>query len=185
MNKIVSFKPFVDKIPDVLLYVMSRESGMSQYQIVKAIFIADVSHLNKYGRPVTFDNYVAMKHGPVPSFIYDLLKREENYQKHYGSSPPWSMKVDEHNPKIRRYLPLRDPDLDLLSVSDMRMLDAAVDTARSMAFGDMRDFTHDHPAYEEARGRSGSAPRMMWEHLYDDNKNKGFVYELAYMSESR
>lgn len=185
MNKIVSFKPFEDKIPDVLLYVMSRESGLSQYQIVEAIFIADVSHLNKYGRPVTFDNYVAMKHGPVPSFIYDLLEKDENYREHYKSSPPWSVEADQQNPRVRHYMPLREPDTDRLSASDRRMLDAAVDAARSMTFGAMRDFTHDHPAYEEARELPGNAPRMMWESLYDDKKNKGFVHELAYMSESR
>ena len=51
---------------------------ITQYDIVKSLFLADKAHLNRYGRPITFDNYFAMKDGPVPNLAYNLLKRD-NY----------------------------------------------------------------------------------------------------------
>jgi uncharacterized phage-associated protein len=38
------------------------------------MYFADRKHLEKYGRFICGDSYVAMKHGPVPSEIYDILK---------------------------------------------------------------------------------------------------------------
>ena len=68
------FYPDKDRILAAALFLMNEYPGITQYQIVKSIFFADERHLNTYGRPVTFDNYVAMPRGPVPSLVLDLLK---------------------------------------------------------------------------------------------------------------
>src|SRR5260370_34242127 len=78
----VRLKPHVGKILAAIAYVIAfgetRKLGVTQYDILKTIFLADKAHLNKYGRPITFDNYVAMRAGPVPSLAYDLLKEKQS-----------------------------------------------------------------------------------------------------------
>ena len=69
-------EPNIAKIRESVLFLLNSASGdLDQYKIAKAIFLADVSHLNQYGRPVTYDNYVAMRFGPVPSKTYELLSK--------------------------------------------------------------------------------------------------------------
>jgi hypothetical protein len=58
-----------NRILAAMLFLMNEHPGLTQCQIVKSIFLADEQHLNTYGRPVTFDNYVAMPRGPVPSLV--------------------------------------------------------------------------------------------------------------------
>jgi uncharacterized phage-associated protein len=75
---VATLQPNKKKILEIVLFLIelahnSREA-ITQYEIVKSIFIADVFHLKKFGRPVSFDNYAALPFGPVPSEAYDMLK---------------------------------------------------------------------------------------------------------------
>src|ERR1700733_613301 len=73
-----TLKPNYKKILEAILFLIneSERRGLyvTEYDIDKAVFLADVKHLNEYGRPITFDNYVAMVHGPVPSATRDILQ---------------------------------------------------------------------------------------------------------------
>jgi uncharacterized phage-associated protein len=89
-------KPNIAKIKEAVLFLLNNASDdLDQYKIAKAIFWADVNHLNKFGRPVTYDNYVAMKFGPVPSKTYEFLSRDPEpeiflYTCRSGRTMSWS-----------------------------------------------------------------------------------------------
>ena len=59
-------------IESVLWIIENGESNM--YNIWKILFAAEKYHLNKYGRPITGDKYIAMGYGTVPSWLYDATK---------------------------------------------------------------------------------------------------------------
>jgi uncharacterized phage-associated protein len=63
-----------DKVIEAVLFVASRIENPTLHAIAKVLFHADKMHLSRYGRPISGDRYVAMKHGPVPSATYDILK---------------------------------------------------------------------------------------------------------------
>jgi uncharacterized phage-associated protein len=63
-----------DKAVEALLFVANRIPNPTLHSLSKVFFHADKMHLSRYGRPITGDYYVAMKHGPVPSATYDILK---------------------------------------------------------------------------------------------------------------
>src|ERR1017187_2521609 len=63
-----------DKAVEAALYVAARIPNPTLHSISKVLFHADKSHISRYGRPISGDRYVAMKHGPVPSATYDILK---------------------------------------------------------------------------------------------------------------
>src|SRR5688500_9482554 len=65
------FKP--EKSLAVATYLAAR-TGETMYTILKMIYVADRFHLERYGRPITGDNFVAMKEGACPSKIYDSMK---------------------------------------------------------------------------------------------------------------
>jgi uncharacterized phage-associated protein len=172
-----------DKIQEAILYLMGRQPDLSQYEIVKAIFLADSSHLNRYGRPVTYDNYVAMEHGPVPSLAYDALKPEYNFKAKFSAERPWTSIPDKDNPNVNRYTPLREPRREYLSASDMKALDSALGTVLSLSFNQLRRLTHEDKAYVEAweRRGSGDAARMRLSLMVDKN-GEDLESELLYFS---
>lgn len=173
--KVYEMKPNLDKIVEAILHVIHdsvrRRRPVTQYDIVKTLFLADRAHLNDYGRPVTFDMYSAMKHGPVPSAAYDFLKEKQNVIRRYGRALPWSRRPA---PEVSRksfiyYAPTREIDEDILSPSDLDVLSDALVTVQSLGFGQIRKLTHEDAAYVDA-----------WEDQGDANSSYSMSYALLF-----
>ena len=143
-----------EKIVAALAYLMqlAQERGVAvtQYDLVKSLFLADKAHLNKWGRPISFDNYFAMRHGPVPSVAYDFLKANPLTMNIHGiDSLPWVV-TEEGMGKFHFYAKGGfEPNMDL-SESDMYALSDALTTVKALTFGQIRRLTHEDPAYIEA-----------------------------------
>ncbi|HXW26199.1 MAG TPA: Panacea domain-containing protein [Xanthobacteraceae bacterium] len=184
-----AFKPDREKILESILYLINRRNekpgqALSQYDIVKAIFLADVSHLNKYGRPVTFDNYVAMEHGPVPTLTYDTLKPASGlFARLFQREKPWTTLADG---KIHRFVKADRPhNKDVLSATDLEALDYGLQTVTNLSFGQLKKLTHEHPAYIEAWARRGTADAsdIDMQRLLDNAKDDDETIErIAYTS---
>lgn len=165
--QVVRLSPDQSKIVASILLILktAREHGKqaTQYDIVKSLFLADRRHLNEYGRPITFDNYVAMKHGPVPSQAYDLLKPQS---EGFGTDKlPWRA-TPVPGSRALNYAGLSEPDLDELSPSEVEILVESFITIKSLSFGQVRKITHEDPAYIDA-----------WED--DENGNGSFPMSLG------
>jgi hypothetical protein len=125
----------------------------SQYDVVKTLFLADREHLNEWGRPITYDNYVAMNHGPVPSLAYNLLKSNEKAMRdHRISHLPWQ---SNPAPSGKGKLLFTTDDAgfeyhDFLSESDTEALDISLKIVLKLGFGQIRRLTHEDPAYVDA-----------------------------------
>lgn len=156
----------VEKILAAIRYVIveagKKELSVTQYDIVKTIFLADRAHLNEYGRPITFDNYVAMEHGPVPSLTYDFLKGNDYILKKYGIKSFGWKKYDIKGSKKSKFSITKSyKDEGVLSASDKEALSSALIIVESLGFGQIRKLTHEDPAYEEAWKGDGEKKHNM------------------------
>ena len=147
------------------LSVAGRTVPVSQYDILKTLFLADRAHLNKYGRPITFDNYVAMRAGPVPSRAYNLLKATSIRKKPL----PWD-KAQVPGGKVYYSNPGHTTFADVLSESDRDALQEAYDVVKNLTFQQIRRLTHSDPAYVEA-----------WK---DDEDRKAFNMKIGMLFDS-
>ena len=88
---------------------------------------------------------MAMKHGPVPSNAYDIMKKELNYNS--------SLKgLDYDSFSVRQGMkvsPSRKANTDLLSESDIECLDESIEFCSSKDFDTLTDISHDK-AWESA-----------------------------------
>jgi len=116
------------------------------------LFLADKRHLSTYGRPVTFDNYFAMKEGPVASFAYDLLKENRAAMKRaHLTTLPWR-RTEQPEVGTGRYFYF-DADFSFepsLSDSDKEALTDAFSTIRALTYSQIKRLLHADPAYIEA-----------------------------------
>jgi uncharacterized phage-associated protein len=131
------------KAIEVLLYITQRVRDM--YTALKVIYFADRIHLDKYGRLLYGDRYIAMSHGPVPSLAYDIIKGSEGYlgggRKIFGSDF-FSMSQND-------ILARRAPNIDLISQSDIEALEAAIRIYSNKTFEELKSESHD-AAWESA-----------------------------------
>lgn len=125
-----------------LLYICQKLGGSwDKYSLLKILYFAEEKHLVKYGRPITGENIIAMKHGPVPSVSYDHVKR---------------------SPQSERYFAIEDdvvtakqlPDLDYMSNSDIRCIDESIDENASLNFTGLKRKSHTE-AYDRAVAERG------------------------------
>lgn len=187
----VRLRPNHKKALEAVLYLI-REGGargvsMTQYVILKSIFLADRTHLNTYGRPVTFDNYAAMKDGPVASFVYDLLKENRGALHVLGlERPEWTREAAPHISKSAMIYsgPRRAPEMGILSPSDVEALSSALTVVSSLTFTQIRKLTHEDPAYVAAWRDDGGrkAYDMSYALLFDTPDYESAV-DLAFASE--
>ncbi|MBP0020504.1 MAG: SocA family protein [Cyanobacteria bacterium SBLK] len=78
--------PFIfnaEKGIEAILYIIKHGTEPTFLHISKVMYFADRKHLEKYGRFICGDRYIAMKNGPVPSGVYDLLKNVRDANKSY------------------------------------------------------------------------------------------------------
>lgn len=158
---------------------------ITQYDAVKSLFVADTIHLNRYGRPITYDNYVAMANGPVPSKAYDILKDEAGSIRQYGGKFPWvRVAAPELGDKCFSFeRPARQASEDVLSPSDIEALSAALKMVRAMGFSGTKKLTHDHPAYKDAWRKRGERKQHPMQYaLLFDKPNLERARELSFVS---
>lgn len=142
------------KLADVALCLLheAERLGMTvtQYQLVKAVFFADREHINRYGRPITWDRYVAMRHGPVPMAFYNMLMENEKVLAKTGA-PQWSWRPTGDEDRREFFGPKRPINLkDALTASDVKQLCAGLLKVKVLGISGVWKETHEDPAYVDA-----------------------------------
>lgn len=110
----ITFQFNQTKAVEAILYLAQKVSDSDIYGICKLLYLVDKTSLEKYGRFIFGESYFAMKEGPTPSNVYDLLKQA-------AKAPVYGLKLEGN-----QVIPLRNPDLDYLSESDIECLDQII-----------------------------------------------------------
>src|SRR5579875_2365217 len=100
-RRTIRFRFAARKALAALQTMVEQHDGMDLHAALKGCYFADKEHLNRYGRPVFGATYRAMRYGPVPLEIYEMLKAE----------PLWlaELDVDDLPWKLRGHRLYRNP----------------------------------------------------------------------------
>src|ERR1700732_2870772 len=109
-----------EKALEALVWVARQWSDISFYYMVKVLYYADKEHLNRFGRPILGDRYIAMEHGPVPSVVYDMLSRDSFLEPDLIAKIEASLEFGSGRPPTVRAK--RPADLRLFSRTDLECL---------------------------------------------------------------
>lgn len=138
----------LDKTKSVLLYIINKLDNADLLKVFKILYFAEQKHLKEYGNLIIFDKYIAMKNGPVPSFIYDLFKEvrgdrdriEKNSNFYSGFNIKGKYDV----------IPVESSDLDYLSKSNIDCLELSIFENKDLSFDELSKKSHDS-AWDSAR----------------------------------
>lgn len=140
----IRFRFNARKAIEALLYVAEQCPNM--YTALKVLYFADKEHLTRYGRFICGDTYVAMRHGPVPSGVYDLIKCARGD----GFYDPDVDIAGAFRVEGNSIIPCRRPNLDLLSESDKECLDAAIERYGHLSFAELKKLSHSERAFKDS-----------------------------------
>lgn len=129
---------------ELVLYIANKLRYPSFHSVSKVLYFADREHLSRYGSLLSGDTYVAMRHGPVPSEVYNLLKAAANRRESH-ISPLYFQLVGEalRVEGKHRVLALRDANADLLSSSQRECLEISLKDNGRSSFERLTRKSHD------------------------------------------
>jgi uncharacterized phage-associated protein len=132
----IQFPSDREKALDVAKYFLKRLGGSDNYfRLLKLIFFADRYHFRKYLRLITNDHYVAMKRGPVASYLYDVFK---------GKVVVGGIENDGYRVKLTEaFKPSR------LSQSDIEAIDFSLSNFSKYGERQLWEITHAYPEWAE------------------------------------
>src|SRR3954466_3758333 len=144
---------------EALTYIASKWPGVTAFFAAKVLFFAEKAHLNRYGRPIVADTFIAMPNGPVPSTLYDFVRGNLGL-----AGDPDAFKAAIDTSAYPRVTVRAEPDFQALSESDLECLDDAIAFCRPLEFGHLSTLTHQEKAWAEA---PSNGP-MDYAHFIDD-----------------
>lgn len=110
-------------------------------------------HVKNYASPITFDNYVNMEHGPVPSTILNLIS---NLELDLDNSPlADSVKVEvKEGTLIKRVTvisPFSEKDKQYFSPGEMKILESICKRFATKTGKEIEDASHKEYAWSSTR----------------------------------
>lgn len=145
----------IKKTAQVAAFFAKQSNGkIAVLKLAKLLYLADREALRLYDRPILFDRFVSMPHGPVTSLTLDYISG-------YVSSPDWEKYISdkENHETGLSDSNLTEDDLDLLSKAELNILHSVWSQFGGMGKWEIRDYTHSHcPEWEDPDGSSTSIP---------------------------
>ena len=172
------------KAAQVIAFLVQGRGGRTDIiDVVKLAYLADRSFLNKYDRPILFDELYCLDHGPVDSTTYNSIKRQGVIEE------PWATYLcprDGHT--IATVREFRSDEFSELSTVEERTLREILNT-----YADIRDFNlvqwiHDNCS--EWSHPSGSSTILPYRDVFaalgkdDPRERERHVIELSNIAQS-
>jgi uncharacterized phage-associated protein len=133
------------KAVHVLNFFAKKEPNgiINKMKALKLVWLSDRYHLRRYGRPILFDSYVAMKYGPVASGAKDLIEGTtflSNEELEYRSR--FLQSVGHYY-----YRSVGQIDLDCFSKTDQTAMDIVYDSYGGNGQFELSELSHAFPEW--------------------------------------
>ncbi len=140
----------------VLLHL--EDGRMASMRLLKLLYIADREMLAGSASSITNDRAYAMKHGPVLSRVYALIKGSE------ARFADWNRYIQTQGYAVKL---VNDPGRGQLSPGEVEKLTEVSERYRNQDHWELSDLTHDFPEWKRHwpdDGEGGSYP-IPWEDI--------------------
>ncbi len=137
-----------DKATQAAARLISLAGGhLNVLKLMKLLYLAERRAIVEFGRPITFDSYCSMPHGPVMSFTYDQIQTAEK-------DSYWGKHISERDGHEVALRGTKAPPCDQLSPAEEGLIDEVWKKFGRMGKYQLRDFTHTLPEWHDPQGSS-------------------------------
>lgn len=149
----------VTKTTHLAAHLIEKSGGsLNILKLVKLLYICDREFMKAHAKPITFDRFVSMPHGPVLSSTYDLMT---------GSGLPQNQEVwnniisDRENHTISLN---KNPFTSTLSIIERGVADSVYEKFGSFTQWELVEFTHEN--FEEWSDPNGSSKPIRYQEVF-------------------
>ncbi len=138
----------VEKFKEVLLYVLEKigaKPNIGESVLYKILYFIDFNYYEKYEEQLMGATYIRNHYGPTPIEFAKIVsemeqnKEIEKIETNYFKYPQ------------TKYLPRREPRLNLLSAQETALIDEAINRLGSMTAKEISDYSHNDVPWMTAK----------------------------------
>jgi len=137
----------IKKFKEVLLYILQKAGAKPNVGLTvlyKLLYFVDFDYYEKYEKQLMGLTYIKNHHGPTPrEFIKVIRKMKKNKELEEIKSKYFQL--DQ-----RKYLPLREPNLDVLKPTELKMVDDILNKLGEMNATQISEYVHGDIPYQVA-----------------------------------
>jgi uncharacterized phage-associated protein len=137
----MNFMLDIDKSVESCLYITGRVKNCDIHKLFKILYFAEKQHLSEYGRTITGDTYIAMPNGPVPSFLYDVVKFVRGEKPYISIERDVKSELEVFRHKF--ITAKREANLEYLSATDIECIERSLAENTGLSFGELTEKSHD------------------------------------------
>lgn len=154
------------------LFLRLGGGALDVFKLIKMMYLAEREALVRWGRPITFDSYYALPHGPVLSTTLNLI----NYTLDIDSPAYWHLYIAEREGHKVRVTDNVAP-VDQLSPAEEKLIAEIYTKFGGMDLRALREYTHTKlPEWVDPKG--SSLPIQMSDILAAGGYNKDEIAEI-------
>lgn len=136
-----------DKATQAAARLVESEGGkINHMKLIKLLYLADRAALLQWGRPITFDWYYSLPHGPVPSFTLDIINSPSDPE----NPSYWHLYISEREDN-EVSLVQKAPN-DQLSPAEEDLLDQLYSKFGDKDEWQLREYSHQLPEWNDPHG---------------------------------
>lgn len=162
----------VKKFREVLLYVLERAGArpnIGETVLYKLLYFIDFDYYEKYEEQLIGATYIRNTYGPTPvefkAIADDMMKKDEIEK----------MKSPYFKYMQKKYLPLRKPDLSVLSAQELEHIDEELNRLVHMSANEISDYSHEDMPWKAAEENGDQLEYEMV--FYRDHKHSVRNYD--------
>lgn len=150
----------VHKLKAATLYILNKCGTIDYIHLFKILYFAERKKISEYGTHLVKDTFCALRLGPVPTFLYDAVKKAagNRHRNTKGLEIISEALVPGDGERVGYYVGAKEnADTDWLSEVDMEILDWAIASYKDKDSDALSQESHD-VAWREAHCKSDAAP---------------------------
>jgi len=128
-----------EKFENIILYTLKKCSGLPHFGktlLYKILYFSDFDFYEKYETYLTGESYRKIKNGPAPSHFDRVIKDMEKKGKVI------SCKIPFHTHDVMKFIPKVEPDLTLLTASEISVIDNVIERLSHMNATQISEYSH-------------------------------------------
>ena len=127
------------KFKEVLLYVLTKvgaKPNIGETVLYKLLFYIDFDYYERYEEQLIGATYIKNHFGPTPKEFVKIVGKMENDKELIG------VKNKYFTHPQTKYLPLREPDLSIISGREIELIDEVLNKLSDMNAAQISDYSH-------------------------------------------
>lgn len=134
------------KLKAILRYFCTKTNSalLGKTKLMKLFYFIDFEHVKRYGTPITFDHYVKLEHGPIPSKIMNLVSAVVDEGENAILADTISIQKSD-GMDLQRITCLKsfsEEDKDLFSENEMKVLERVCKKYKDSTARQLEEISH-------------------------------------------